>query len=114
MACPGTTRRRHKTLLPWLNKKLRLEKPRIECEWRDRCNRYPSTTRVTVINQHIAIGRGGDGYDDRRDHENERRAFIDPYISECLRVGFARGPIGWPNDMLCTGTSSGTAYFTMT
>ena len=45
-------------------KNLRLEKPRIECEWRDRCNRYPSITRVTVINQHIAIGRGGDGYDD--------------------------------------------------
>jgi hypothetical protein len=64
VACPGTTRRRHKTLLPWLNKKLRLEKPRIECEWRDRCNRYPSITRVTVINQHIAIGRGGDRYDD--------------------------------------------------
>jgi hypothetical protein len=21
----------------------KLEKPRIECEWRDRCNRYPST-----------------------------------------------------------------------
>ena len=45
-------------------KNLRLEKPRIECEWRDRCDRYPSTARVTVINQHIAIGRGGDGYDD--------------------------------------------------
>ena len=43
---------------------LRLEKSRIECEWRDRCNRYPITARVTVINQHIAVRRTGDGHDD--------------------------------------------------
>src|SRR5450759_1675073 len=45
-------------------KNLRLEKPRIKCEWRDRCNRYSITARVTMINQHIAIGRTGDRHDD--------------------------------------------------
>jgi hypothetical protein len=38
-------------------KNLWLGKPRIKCKWRDRCNRYSITARVTVINQHIAIGR---------------------------------------------------------
>src|SRR5713101_5872532 len=70
-----------------------LEKPWIECEWRDRCNRYLSTIRVTVINQHIAIGRACDRYDDGRNHENEFGAFVEPRISERLRVGFAQGPI---------------------
>jgi hypothetical protein len=58
-----TTAAQPKTTLPWLNKNLRLEKPRIKCEWRQRYNRYPITARVTVVNQHIAIGRAGDGYD---------------------------------------------------
>ena len=75
--------------------KLRLEKPRIKREWRDRCNRYPITARVTVINQHIAIGRAGDRHDNRRDHKNKFVAPIEPCIPELLRVGLARGPVAW-------------------
>ena len=41
-----------------------LEKPRIECEWRDRCNCYSIAARVAVINQYIAIGRVGNRHDD--------------------------------------------------
>jgi hypothetical protein len=46
------------------DRQLWLEKPRIECEWRGCCNRYPITARVAVINQHVAIGRVGDRHDD--------------------------------------------------
>ena len=69
-----------------------LEEPWIEIEWRYRCNRYPSDSRMSVIDQHISIGRTGDRHDDRRDHENEFGAFIEPCISELLRVRLARGP----------------------
>ena len=75
------------------SKRLRLEKPRIECEWRNRRNRYPSATRVPVIDQNIAVGRAGDWHDDRRDHENEFGAFIEPCIPERLRVSFVQSPI---------------------
>src|SRR5215471_13393627 len=75
------------------SKKLRLEKPRIKREWRDRCNCYPITARVTVINQHIAIGRAGDRHDDRRDQKDKLVALIEPCIPELLRVGLARGPV---------------------
>ncbi len=44
-------------------KNLRMEKPWIECEWRDRGNRYPINTLVPMINQHVAIGCADDGHD---------------------------------------------------
>ena len=69
-----------------LNNRLSLEKPQIECEWRDGRNRYPSATRVPVIDQHIAIGRTGDGHDYRWDYENEFGAFVEPCIPELLRA----------------------------
>jgi hypothetical protein len=74
---------------PSYRRGLRLEKPRIKCKWRDRCNRYPGAARVPMIDQHITIRRTGDRHDDRRDHENEFGAFIEPCISERLRVDFA-------------------------
>ena len=44
-------------------KNLRMEKPWIECEWRDRGNRYPINALVPMINQRVAIGRADDGHD---------------------------------------------------
>ena len=48
---------------------------------------------MLVIDEHIAIGRTGDGHDYRGDHENEFVAFIEPCIPELLGAGLARGPI---------------------
>jgi hypothetical protein len=41
-----------------------------------------------VINQHIAIGRACDRYDDGRNHENEFGAFIARWASLGVRIEF--------------------------
>ncbi len=57
----------------WFHRNLESEEPRIECEGRDRCNRDPTTVRLAVINQDIAIGRASSAHQPNKRIIDRRR-----------------------------------------